>query len=56
MINNFAKNQSGGVSPQFAIIVSAIFLTIGGGLYFEGDTAYRIFDQFMNEIRHAVKF
>ncbi len=55
MISNFSKTQNGGVSPQFAITISAIFLVIGCGLYFEGDTAYRLFDDLMNEIRYAVR-
>lgn len=55
MHNDFSKTQSGGVSPQFAITISVIFLVIGCGLYFEGDSAYRLFDNLMNEIRYAVK-
>ena len=55
MLNTFAQNQKGGVSPQFAILISAVFLSIGAGLYFEGDTVYGLFDNMMDEIRYAVK-
>ena len=54
MLNDFSKSQTGGVSPSFAIIVSAIFLVIGSGLYFEGDTVYKLFDNVMTEFKHAV--
>lgn len=55
MQNTFLHNQKGGVSPQFAIIICAIFLTIGGALYFQGETVYGLFDNMMNEIKYITK-
>ncbi len=55
MLNTFAQNQNGGVSPQFAILVSSIFIVIGGALYLQGDAAYGLFDSLMEEIRYATK-
>jgi len=55
MLNTFAHNQNGGVSPQFAILICAIFISIGATLYYEGDTVYGLFDNMMDEIRYAVK-
>lgn len=55
MYSQFAKDQKGGVSPQFAILVSAMFVTMGCVLYFQGETVYGLFDTLMNEVRHAVK-
>jgi hypothetical protein len=55
MYNQFAKDQKGGVSPQFAILISAVFISIGCALYFEGETVYRLFDDLMNEVKYAVK-
>lgn len=54
-MNNFSKNQSGGVSPQFAIMISTLFIVIGGALYLEGDAVYGLFDNLMNEIKIAAK-
>lgn len=55
MYNHFVKDQKGGVSPQFAILISTIFISIGCVLYFEGETVYGLFDNLMNEVRYAVK-
>jgi len=51
MISNFAKNQKGGVSPQFAIFVSSIFLTLGSVLYFQSDMAYTFFDNLLQQVK-----
>lgn len=53
MTNTFIQDQKGGVSPQFAIFLCSIFLAIGGALYFQSETVYSLFDNFMNEIRYA---
>ena len=55
MYDKFAKDQKGGVSPQFAILVSAMFITIGCALYFEGETVYKLFDNLMEEVKYAVE-
>ncbi len=53
MLNTFSQTQKGGVSPQFAILVSTIFIIIGGALYLEGDSIYGLFDNLLNEIKYA---
>ena len=55
MLNTFSQNQKGGVSPQFAILVSVLFLSIGAALYMEGDTVYQLFDNIVDQVRYAVK-
>ena len=49
------QNQKGGVSPQFAILVSALFITIGSLMYFQSETVYGLFDNMMNEIKYATQ-
>jgi hypothetical protein len=53
MLNTFAQNQNGGVSPQFAILVSGLFLTIGGVLFFQSETVYGLFDNLLAEIGYV---
>ncbi len=55
MLNTYSNNQIGGISPKNAAFISAIFLSIGAGLYAECDVAYKLFDGMMNEIRLAAK-
>lgn len=52
MPNTFIQNQKGGVSPQFAILISAVFIIIGSLLYFQSETAYSLFDNMVSEIRY----
>lgn len=53
MLNTFAQNQKGGVSPEFAILISAFFLAIGGVLFFQGEMVYDLFDNMMDEIKYV---
>lgn len=55
MLNTFAKNQNGGVSPEFAILISSVFIVIGGALYLQGPEVYGLFDSLTNEVKRTLK-
>lgn len=50
MTNTFERNQKGGVSPKFAVLVSGVCIAIGGMFFFQSEATYSILDNISAEI------